>query len=68
MGYLSSSPGFFSLENGGAFFKKYSDIQPMSSQNAKIAIYMPDNSRFYSYDYLNGVGIWPGLNNKLYYH
>ena len=39
----------------------------MSSQNAKIAKYMPDNIRFYSYDFINGVGLWPGPNNKLYY-
>ncbi len=39
----------------------------MSSENAKVARYMPDHDRFYSYDYLDGVGIWPGLNNKLYY-
>lgn len=67
VGYLSSSPGFYSIENNGVFFKKLSDIQPMSSQNAKIAKYMPDNSRFYSFDYLNGVGIWPGLQDRLYY-
>lgn len=67
VGYLSSSPGYFSIDNGGLFFKKLSDIQPMSSQNAKVARYMPDASRFYSFDYLNGVGLWPGLKDKLYY-
>jgi len=67
IGYLSSSPGAYSIENGGQFFKKLNDIQPMSSQNAKIARYMPDHSRFFSYDFINGVGLWPGVGNKLYY-
>jgi len=39
----------------------------MSSQNAKIAKYMPDGVRFYSYDYLNGVGLWPGATQRLFY-
>ena len=47
----------------------------MSSQNAKIARFMPDGQRFFSFDYLNGIGLWPGskevVNNittyKLYY-
>ena len=67
IGYLSSSPGAYSIENGGKFFKKINDIQPMSAQNAKIARYMPDNYRFFSYDFINGVGLWPGVGNKLYY-
>jgi hypothetical protein len=67
IGYLSSSPGSYSIENGGLFFKKFQDIQPMSSQNAKIASYMPDTQRYYSYDYNNGVGLWPGPGGKLYY-
>lgn len=61
--------------NDDVFFKKSTDIQPMESENAKIAKYMPDGYRFYSYDYLNGVGLWPGseifINNvltpRLYY-
>jgi hypothetical protein len=28
---------------------------------------MPDGQRFYSFDYLNGVGLWPGTSQKLYY-
>lgn len=39
----------------------------MSAQNAKIAAFMPDGSRYYSFDYLDGVGLWPGLSNRLYY-
>ncbi len=39
----------------------------MSTQNAKIAGFMPDGSRYYSFDYLDGVGLWPGLSNRLYY-
>lgn len=39
----------------------------MSSKNAKIAHYMPDSVRYYSFDYLNGVGLWPGVGSRLYY-
>ena len=39
----------------------------MSSKNAKIVHYMPDSVRYYSFDYLNGVGLWPGIGNRLYY-
>jgi len=28
---------------------------------------MPDGQRFYSYDYLDGIGLWPGPGLKLYY-
>lgn len=28
---------------------------------------MPDHTRFYSYDFINGIGLWPGPNGKLYY-
>jgi hypothetical protein len=74
VGFLSASPVAYSLSNG-VYFKKYSDVQPMSSQNAKIARYMPDGQRYYSYDYLKGIGLWPGtrLNSntgptyRLYY-
>ena len=74
VGFLSSSPIAYSINNG-IFFKKLNDIQPMSSQNAKIARFMPDGQRFFSFDYLNGIGLWPGskevVNNittyKLYY-
>lgn len=62
VGFLSNSPMAYSL-NSGIFFKKMSDTQPYSSQNAKIARYMPDGTRFYSFDYLDGVGLWPG--NKI---
>jgi hypothetical protein len=66
VGFLSTSPMAFSIISS-VYFKKMNDIQPQSSQNAKIAQYMPDGVRFYSFDYLNGVGLWPGLNNVLYY-
>jgi hypothetical protein len=59
VGFLSNSPMAFSLVSS-VYFKKIQDIQPSSSQNAKIARYMPDGLRFYSYDYLDGVGLWPG--------
>jgi hypothetical protein len=62
VGFLSNSPMAYSLTSG-IYFKKMADIQPDSSQNAKIARYMPDGIRFYSYDYLDGVGLWPG--NKI---
>lgn len=39
----------------------------MSAQNAKVARYLPDNSRFFSYDFINGVGLWPGPGGKLFY-
>ena len=65
---------FFSMElqtaendKPGGYFKKIYDIQPMSSENAKIAKFMPDGSRFYSFDYLNGIGLWPGATGKLTY-
>lgn len=74
VGFLSASPMFFSMEmqspdedKPGGFFKKIFDIQPMSSENAKIAKFMPDGSRFYSYDFLNGIGLWPGASGKLAY-
>lgn len=59
VGFLSNSPMAYSLATG-VFFKKLPDIQPYSSQNAKIAHYMPDGVRVFSYDYLEGVGLWPG--------
>lgn len=59
VGFLSNSPMAYSLVNA-VFFKKVQDIQPSSSQNAKIARYMSDGIRYYSYDYLDGVGLWPG--------
>jgi len=59
VGFLSTSPLAYSISNA-VFFKKLNDIQPMSSNNAKIARYMPDGQRFYSYDFLNGIGLWPG--------
>jgi hypothetical protein len=59
VGFLSSSPMAYSLVNS-VYFKKIQDIQPSSSQNAKIARYMSDGVRYYSYDYLDGVGLWPG--------
>lgn len=67
VGFLSSSPTIYSIDNDGSFIKRFDDIQPMSSKNAKIAHYFPDAQRYYSFDYLDGVGLWPGLQNKLYY-
>lgn len=75
VGFLEVSPMAYSVTNG-VYFKKISDTQPKSSQNAKIARYMPDGQRYYSFDYLNGVGLWPGskvitnetaIAYKLYY-
>lgn len=59
VGFLDISPMAYSLVNG-IFFKKMTDIQPMSAKNGKVARYFPDGQRFYSYDYLDGVGLWPG--------
>jgi len=28
---------------------------------------MPDGSRFYSYDFLSGIGVWPGAGGRLSY-
>lgn len=28
---------------------------------------MPDGKRILSSDYINGIGIWPGVNDTLYY-
>lgn len=64
VGFLSNSPMAYSLINA-VFFKKMPDIQPDSSQNAKIAHYMPDGQRIFSYDYLDGVGLWPGSRSNL---
>lgn len=62
VGFLDVSPMAYSLVNG-IFFKKMNDIQPMSSKNGKVAKYMPDGQRIYSYDYLDGVGLWPGAKS-----
>ncbi len=59
MGFLDASPMAYSVTSG-VFFKRLADTQPKSSQNAKIARYMPDGQKYYSFDYLNGVGLWPG--------
>lgn len=64
VGFLSSSPMAYSLVSE-IFFKKMPDIQPSSSQNAKVARYFPDGLRYYSFDYLDGVGLWPGKKSVL---
>lgn len=43
------------------------DIQPLSANNAKVAIFMNDAKRFISSDYRNGIGVWPGIGNVLLY-
>jgi hypothetical protein len=43
------------------------DIQPLSSSNAKVATFMPDGKRFLSSDFRNGIGLWPGLQDTLFY-
>lgn len=51
----------------GIFFKKSNDIQPKSTLNPKNVKYMPDGVRLYSSDNLLGIGVWPGVNNQLFY-
>jgi hypothetical protein len=65
VGFLNVSPQLLELDTG--LFKLLKDIQPQSSLNAKKARYMPDGKRILSSDYINGIGIWPGVNNTLYY-
>jgi hypothetical protein len=43
------------------------DIQPLSANNAKVAVFMNDGKRFISSDYRNGIGVWPGIGNVLLY-
>eukprot|EP00919_Chromeraceae_sp_WS-2016_P049349 GHVR01116821.1.p1 GENE.GHVR01116821.1~~GHVR01116821.1.p1 ORF type:complete len:110 (+),score=7.23 GHVR01116821.1:736-1065(+) len=66
IGFLDGNPQLYNI-NKKTFFSKTNDVQPHRSQNYKIAMYMADGQRLYSYDYLEGVGIWPGPNNKLVY-
>jgi hypothetical protein len=66
VGFLNVSPMGYTLAKN-TYFPKLKDIQPMGSQNQKVARYMPDGQRFYSYDYLKGIGLWPGPGSKLYY-
>ena len=56
----------FSIDNS-IFFQKFKDTQPKSALNPKIARYFPDGQRVFSFDYLVGMGVWPGLNNTLLY-
>lgn len=65
MGFLNVSPQLLNLDTG--LFVLLKDIQPQSSLNAKKAQFMPDGKRVLSSDYVNGIGIWPGVNNTLYY-
>lgn len=65
MGFLNISPQFLRIDSG--FFVPMKDIQPFASKNPKIANYMPDGKRVISTDNLKGIGIWPGVGDKLYY-
>lgn len=67
LGFLSSSPSFYSFLDDGVFFTNFTDIQPSPNNNAKVARYLPDGIRVYSYDFEKGVGLWSGPKNKLYY-
>ncbi len=63
---MSSDPYIFNIDSV-KFNRKLSDVQPQSGQNAKIVQFLPDGKRLISFDYLNGYGIWPGINNSLFY-
>lgn len=65
VGFLNVSPQFFKLDT--QYFAPVKDIQPLATKNAKKANYMPDGKRFLSSDSLNGIGLWPGVGNKLFY-
>ena len=59
------SPQFLRIDTG--YFVPMKDIQPLASKNEKKATYMPDGKRFLSSDAMNGIGIWPGIKNNLFY-
>lgn len=40
-----------------------SNEQPTFMNNFKIVKFMPDGKRVFSSDYLEGIGLWPGLPN-----
>lgn len=63
--FLNVSPQFFKIDTG--YFVPSNDIQPLAAKNPKTAVYMPDGKRFMSSDALNGIGIWPGVKNTLFY-
>jgi len=65
VGFLNVSPQLLEIDTG--LFKLLKDIQPQSSLNAKKSQFMPDGKRVLSSDYINGLGIWPGVNDTLYY-
>lgn len=65
IGFLNVSPQFLKLDTG--YFVPQKDIQPLAGKNEKKATYMPDGKRFISSDALNGIGLWPGINNNLFY-
>lgn len=65
IGFLNVSPQLFKINT--ASFQIMKDIQPLSANNAKVAIFMPDGKRFLSSDFRNGIGIWPGIGNVLLY-
>jgi WD40 repeat protein len=65
VGFLNVSPQFLKIDTG--FFVPGKDIQPLAAKNDKKATYMPDGKRFLSSDALNGIGIWPGVKNTLFY-
>jgi hypothetical protein len=65
IGFLNVSPQTFHLDT--LTFTAPKDIQPQASSNAKKASYMPDGKRFLSSDFLDGIGVWPGVKQQLYY-
>lgn len=65
VGFLNVSPQFLKIDTG--YFVPAKDIQPLAGKNEKKATYMPEGKRFMSSDALNGIGIWPGIKNNLYY-
>lgn len=63
--FLNVSPQFLRIDTG--YFVPMKDIQPLAAKNEKKATYIPDGKRFLSSDAMNGIGVWPGVNNNLFY-
>jgi hypothetical protein len=63
--FLNVSPQFLHIDTGN--FVPMKDIQPLATKNEKKAAYMPDGKRFLSSDAMNGIGLWPGVKNNLFY-
>jgi hypothetical protein len=66
VGFLNVSPQLFKIDTGT--FTPMNDIQPLATGNAKKVIFMPDGKRFLSSDYKNGIGIWNGIRDTLFYN